>query len=265
MAPARTSIRITRVICTLEGDRPEPELMEMASLLATTLEAELSGVFIKAQDLVNLASLPGSQAVISRTGARRELRPGEMEDSLNRLAARARRRLGEMAARRQLAFSFETLTGRTEDIFTGRASRGELIALSRLPGTTAPPATEDGAPLLIVPRGLAPNRPISLIYEGATAALGTAARLASALERELIVVIPSGENSATLQRTAKGWLTRRKVAAHVRQAQPANEDMIAALFEDQPGLIVADRGTVYEGGLLQAAGAGRTALLLLPR
>lgn len=105
--------------------------VEAAANLAAAMQAELHGLFVEEEALVDLANLPFAQAFSPRTGRASELDPETMHDAFERRAHACRRALSARAQSAQLTWSFDITRGDALHAVTERATRDDLIVLQQ--------------------------------------------------------------------------------------------------------------------------------------
>jgi hypothetical protein len=99
-----------RLVVALEAGIADPEL-EAAVALASSLDAELLGLFVEDLDLLRFAALPFAHEIGFGSAARRRLDPASLERDLRAHAAEAERRLAGAAARERVPSAFRVARG----------------------------------------------------------------------------------------------------------------------------------------------------------
>jgi hypothetical protein len=206
----RTAILIRRVLVAVRPmDRPD-EVVDIATRLAATFGAELSGHFVKDRDLINFAALSFTRRIDMKTGALETLEPDMMERALAVHADAARRILAARAAAHRLQWSFETITAPVLEALGGLCQAPGLV-VATLDGDRHPPMFERQLAELV---GSVPAAsPVFLLRTGqpihgpvvATAderALAYADRLAEEFGQPLIVLARSDAEQARVAEQA---------------------------------------------------------------
>ncbi len=119
--------RIRRILIALDSSASTPNSVEVAAGLARRLRAELQGLFVEDDELLQLAALPFTTQVNLTTGGRQPLEPSELESQMARLAAAAQRQLATIAERDRVAWSFRTVRGRIAHEVASAAEGADLV------------------------------------------------------------------------------------------------------------------------------------------
>lgn len=199
---------IRRILVALDASPESLAALKHAADLAARLQAELTGLFIEDEDLLNLAQFPFAREVSRLTRAGRTFDRATLEEDLKAQAALSRRALKELAEAMNLRWSFRVLRGRIERELETAASEADLLAIGRRPSrigrerlgrTTARMARELHCSVLLAgPKRAAPDAPVALLYAQSPcgdAALDMAAQAAREEKRPLLVVIPAKDQA----------------------------------------------------------------------
>jgi hypothetical protein len=227
----------------MEPGNTDPMLIANAARLAEAYDAELVGLFVKIQDFVNLADLPFTQTVEASTGQIMPLDRSDMEKILNNMAARARKGLSEQAARRQLQWSFQSFTGHPEDIVADHTTSTDIVSLASVASRTLRKTAKKRQPpaMVITRRGLAGERPVTVLYEGQATTLAVGHRIASSLGVNMSVLIAAEHDADKIRfrRNAQAWLRRNHIGANVDCLDQFNRTtLVQQLAVSRPGLVV---------------------------
>ena len=203
---SRREPKVRRIVVTLEPDSVDTRLVQNAARLARAYDAELVGLFVKVQELLDLAELPFSRTVVSTTGTIQQLDRGHMDSALDQLARKARRQLSEQAERHQVQWSFQTQTGHCEEVVAGIATANDLVALAPGPAGSLqhPPA------ITVTHAALARAQSVTVMYEGDASLLAVAHRFADSLSAPLTIMIAAADATerARLQRNVSPQFLR---------------------------------------------------------
>lgn len=118
---------IRRILIALDASNTAPGNLSVATELASRLRAELQGLFVEDDELLQLAALPFTTQINMTTGGRQALDPAELETQMANLAAFARRRLETVATRDRVAWSFRTVRGRIANEVASAAEGADLV------------------------------------------------------------------------------------------------------------------------------------------
>lgn len=253
MSTKGRDISVRRILLPLDSSALSRRTLEIAADLAGTFEAELVGLFVKEANLLNLAELPFTRVIDRRSGERRELSRGGMEQALDALSEKARAMLGELARQRSIAWSFEIRTGEPLETAVAESGQFDLVAVgsgmcasarAALSPQAKGQAMRAGSSLFLLERDPQREQPVFAFYEGSSAVLAAAMRLAAALNSplQILALDSSQERAKKRQRNARAWLTRRNAAARIDAiATDDADDLIAALAQSAPAAAVIER------------------------
>jgi hypothetical protein len=235
---------VARVVLTIEPESLERESIDAAVRLARAYDAELSTVFVKTSDLMNLASLPFGATLIGRSGQVRRMDRAAMDFRLERIAGQARELLSRTAGG-TVKWRFRTVTGHPGQVAAGEARAGDLLAVcSRTVRRLGEGDAEDrlACSVLLLGAGVRRDRPVVALFEGDTALLQVALEMARAFSRPLMVHVPAGTDAARLRRNARAWLSRRGLRSSVRAAAVDDPAALARELDAlAPGLLIMAR------------------------
>ncbi len=118
---------IRRILVALDSSSTAIHGLEAATGLARRLRAELQGLFVEDDELLQVAALPFTTQVNMTTGGRQPLELSELETQMARLAEAARRRLAAAAERDRITWSFRTVRGRIAHEVASAAESTDLV------------------------------------------------------------------------------------------------------------------------------------------
>lgn len=121
--------RIRRILIALDSSVSPPDTLEVAADLARRLRAELEGLFVEDNELLQLSALPFTSQVNLTTGGRQPLNTAELEVQMANLAEGARRRLEAIAKRDRVAWSFRKVRGRIAQEIATAAETADLVII----------------------------------------------------------------------------------------------------------------------------------------
>jgi nucleotide-binding universal stress UspA family protein len=192
----------------LDASPPSLVALDAAAALAERLGAEIEGLYVEDVDCARLAALPLGRLVDAVSAAVRAPQSGEFDAAFRALAARARERLAEAAARRRLTWSFRVVRGSVATEVLAASEGADLVCV----GTTSRPGEEPGrlgrtavavaaharGAVAVVAREGGLSAPYVVVHDGTEAgrrALAVAATIAAPAER-VAVVVPSERSAA---------------------------------------------------------------------
>jgi hypothetical protein len=243
----RTAILVRRVLVAVRPmDRPD-EMVDIATRLAATFGAELSGHFVKDRDLINFAALSFTRRIDTKTGALEALEADMMERALAVHADAAKRVLAARATARRLQWSFETITAPVVEA-VARLCREPGLVIATLEGDGHARMIERqlaefvgpvpaGSPILLLRTGQPVQGPV--IATADARALAYADRLAQEFSQPLVVLVRSEAEQA------------RVVEQAARLTTPVHIEMVTADGTKLPhafacGLLVIGRHDIAD-------------------
>lgn len=116
-----------QILIALDARGDHLESLRLAIAWATQTQAELLGLFVEDEDLLQVAELPYAWEVRLWSAQERQLDGQAMARSLRALASRVRGDLAREAKQAQLRWSFQTRRGHPLEVVL--AARGEAAAL----------------------------------------------------------------------------------------------------------------------------------------
>jgi nucleotide-binding universal stress UspA family protein len=258
---------VKKILLALESGKREPFNLDVTVDFALRFKAEVTGLFVEDTDLLRLSALPFSTQVNLTTALSHPLERGDLERDFAVMAAAARRRLSDAAARREVKWSFKTVRGRAMTEIVAAAADADLLvmeggrpgarryeSLGMSPGAALAHVSQS---LLILRADRPFTRAVAVVYDGrplSRKALSAAAAFMQP-EDKLTVLLCAGrdKNERVLTEEARAILG---LAAGVASFEPANLLSIPSLCLQMrlrdPGLIVmgADNPLLANGPVL---------------
>ncbi len=194
--------------------------LEMASVLAAELDAELSGLFVEDIDLLRLSGLPFVRELGLFSRDQHPITAHEVERAMQREAAEAQRQLAEAARRLQLRWSFNVARGRIASELFSRAAGFDLVVLGKCARLGLRLVGDSLAEMEYRPEAA---NPVVVAYDGsagsehlaaARRALELSGRMArdGGVELQVLVTTAMAENCARDIAAAKSWLAQAGLA-----------------------------------------------------
>jgi len=195
--------KIRRVVAALDVAAKPDEVLKAAVELATALHAELVGLFVEDQRLLQAAELPFAQEFGLTTARARPFGRDDLERALRRRVERMRHMIGEMAQPLGLAWTLEVVRGESLSTALAFAGMDDLLVIGRaqyIPWNHARSGT--------APPKAARVRPIAVLFDDtpqSVRALGFAVTLSRAAASDIAVLIPAaGPEKFRTSRLAAG-------------------------------------------------------------
>jgi nucleotide-binding universal stress UspA family protein len=228
--------------------------LDHAASLAARLQAELEGLFVEDEDLLNVARQPFAREVSRLTNIARSLDQATLEEDLRNQAALARRALRQKAEALRLRWSFRVVRGRLEGVIQSASASADLVAMGRrrqtiggeaLGRTSASMARRlTCSVLMALPQREHPDAPVATVYLDSpcgNAALDLAVRNAQEEHRPLLIIVPAkdrAEYETRRQAIEKGLGAQVKLLRVRSAIGPDGHAMKRALQQEQPQLLV---------------------------
>ncbi|HZD10049.1 MAG TPA: universal stress protein [Candidatus Binatia bacterium] len=245
---------IRRILVALDTSAHSLAALETAARLASSVHAELVGLFVEDINLLRLAALPFAKEMRWPSSARRVLDEARMERELQIMAAQARRALAMAAEQAEIEWTFRVVRGTVSDevlnaalevdlLSLGRASR-PLTRRVRLGSTAQAAAARARGSVLLARKGANPELPIVVTYDGSRAgsrALMAAVHMAQSTDSNLIVLVMTddAEEAPQLAEDASNLLKNRVAHAEYRYLPTEGEERLPEVLKQEAcGLVV---------------------------
>jgi nucleotide-binding universal stress UspA family protein len=254
MTAEREIAAARRILVALDASPESLAALDHAANLAARLQAELEGLFVEDEDLINLAQLPFAREISRLTNVVRSLDRATLEEDLRNQAALARMALRQKAEAMQLRWSFRVVRGRLEGAIQSASASADLVAMGRrrrtiggeaLGRTSASMARRLACSVLMaLPQQDRPDAPVATVYMDwpcGNSALDLAVRTAREEHRPLLIIVPAKDKGEYEKRrdTIEQGLRADARIIRVRPAiGPDGHALKRALQQEQPQLLV---------------------------
>jgi nucleotide-binding universal stress UspA family protein len=208
MTAEREIAAARRILVALDASPESMAALEHAATLAVRLHAELEGLFIEDEDLINLARQPFAREVCRLTSTVKSLDMAKLEQDLRNQAGMARNALRMKAEALRLRWSFRVVRGRVEGVIEAAAGSADLLAIGRrqrmiegqaLGRSSTKMAKRLGCSVLMAMSTQAQaHAPIAVVFTNSPcgdAALDLAQRTAREENRPLLVIVPAKDKA----------------------------------------------------------------------
>lgn len=122
------------ITLAVDASACSPLTLELAIELAAACKAQLQGLFIEDTDLLSTAGLPFACEITLTTGQSRGLSSQQLQSSYHRLAEQFRLLLEQKAKQSVLAYSFQSVRGRKQDVLLQRQADAGYLIVDRAAG-----------------------------------------------------------------------------------------------------------------------------------
>jgi nucleotide-binding universal stress UspA family protein len=226
---------VRRLILALDASTPSASAVTVAAHFAARLQADLGGLFVEQQDLLDLEEHPAARHISLPFGADGKLERGSLERELRSMALEARRAFDRASRQFRLRVSFDVARGRLRSTVIEKTEPSDLVVVEstgrrltravRLPSS----GTRLGAGLqrsvLFLTSAAAPIRSVVVLYDGthqSRRALGAARRLA-ATDGIMLTVLVVGETREEAADLVESIESRTPPSARVHTHRIADE------------------------------------------
>ncbi|MGW8317635.1 MAG: universal stress protein [Candidatus Promineifilaceae bacterium] len=256
---------IRRILVAMDASTHSLAALEAAADLAASLEAELIGLYVEDENLLNLAGLPFAREVRPTSATSRRISSDRMEQELRLEALQARQAMKAAADRVQAQWTFRIVRGQVTQAVLTAALEADLIAMGRVGrpisknsrlGSTARAATATiNRSLLLLRHGRHLKYPIMVTYDGtrtARQALAAAVNLAKAGNGlKVLLLSDSASGAEQLKEEVTGWLEEHEseLAVEFNWFPQATVDRLAQTIQAAEECVLVLGG---ESPLLQA-------------
>lgn len=120
-----------RILVALDTSAGSRAALRRAAELARRVDAELAGLFVQDENLLQLAALPFARELSASGGARRTLSADAMERELSRQAVLLEEELEAIAASLDIRWSFQIRRGRVAAEILAAFAGHDLVAIGR--------------------------------------------------------------------------------------------------------------------------------------
>jgi nucleotide-binding universal stress UspA family protein len=195
---------VNRILVALDSTAINRGVLQVATNLATRLDAELRAMFVEDINLLRLAELPVAREVIYGAARGRKPTVAEMEQSLVAQTARLRKLVDSIARQYQIEIPFEVLRGdiasevcsasKETDLLVVGKNTQQLRESRKIGNITRSVLSSVSCNLLLVQHGASIGRPVTVFYTGSKAskkALQLAIQLVQQDHGNLKVILPA--------------------------------------------------------------------------
>lgn len=214
---------IQRIVVALDASGHSLAALEAAADLASSLEAELHGLFVEDVNLLRVAGLPMARELQFPFARHARMDPGTMRRQLRAQARQARRAISSICKQRKIEWTFRVVRGTVSSevleaatsadlLCVGKASR-PVLNRQRTGSTARAAAIKAGRTVLLISQGTPIKSPAVIAHDGsshADRALPLACQLARVTGGLLWILIsddparPSEELEARLTKRLEG-------------------------------------------------------------
>ena len=266
---AVTPFNVKRVVVALESACENLAALERTARLAQRTKAELHAIFLEDPRLFEAAALPFTRYVCLASGTCSPLETSRIEEDLRAMAARARRRIEDLARRYDITCSFAAVRG-DRSAAMDNAGCDDLLVMDSvtrgmgqflaLPSDWSKAVTNCGRSCLLLAPGETGSRNILVLHDGSPAA-DRALAAARALDGEggaKLILARATPTVAKLPEADRSFEVRDLMTINAAELR-------RAIGHERCGLVVAPASLVagHQAALADFLAAPSCALLLV--
>ena len=249
---------VRRIIVALDATTSSTPTVDAAAHMAARLQADLAGLFVEQQELLDLEDHAGARLLSLPGGQGGPAESGRIERELRSMALKARREFERASRRWRLRVSFDVTRGRLEPAVVDKTAIDDLVVVSsrgrrltravRLPSSGAKLGASLDRSVLFLTRGVAPIRSVVVLYDDsrqAASALGAARRLAETdgIMLTVLVVGDRREDAAQMVQSVEAQVPPN-ARVHVHRIADDSAPRIARAVQSVHGdLFIVGRDT----------------------
>lgn len=208
MSEQEEELTIQRILVALDTSHHSLAALQAAAELATSLEAELHGLFVEDIDLLRFAALPMARELEFPFASHSQMNPRRMRRQLRAQAHQARQALCSICRRYEIEWTFTVVRGRVSSKVLEEAQEADLVCVGRasrpvtqrprMGSTARAAAIQTERSVLVISQRMRIQAPVVVAYDGsrgADRALWLARRLAIQTGGFLSILIPAAPST----------------------------------------------------------------------
>ena len=169
-----------KILVAIDTSKHSQAALEAAAALARTMEAKIQGLFVQDEVWNRISRLPSLTTVNTLTGKVTSFEEKKMEEQVELMKNRLRKKLEQVSKHHQLAHTWQSVHGKVEEKILEAASEADLITIGlkgisarrKVLGSSARRIIEEAdKPVLILKEGLRLGRTITAVYDGSSESL----------------------------------------------------------------------------------------------
>ncbi len=230
MTEPTASVGTKRILVALDTSARGQAALQAAVQLATSISAELQGLFVEDEDLVRLASLPFVREVDVTSALSRPLQVAEMERELRAVAEQTQQAFASALGQLNLAWTFRIVRGTLTHASLAAAGDADMLVIGQR-GRSPKTMTKGN----LFPRSGRENRMVA-IFDGSPSAfraieLGNTLAQLNDVPLTVLVLADDGDERA---RQCMAWLRQQGIRAEVDQSLSHTENRIIDYVSKYP-------------------------------
>lgn len=251
---------IRRILVATDASEDASAALEAAVELASALEAEIQGIFVEEERLLQAGRLPLCREVSLFSKEPRRLDHRDLERQLRAHARRVQGQLQQIAERSQVPWSFTTSRGQVAAELRRAARDADLVALGATgrsfkqpPGSTVDQLVDEApTPVLVLRRSTRIGLGVHAMYDGTEAGRRAVALAAELSRRErppltVFLLAADDDDAEHMAKRVGSWLGERGIRPRFRRLPPSGTGRLPEILgAERCGLFVAPR-TSFRG------------------
>jgi nucleotide-binding universal stress UspA family protein len=230
--------RTKRILITLDTSARGQAALQAAVQLASSIRAELQGMFVEDEDLVRLAQLPFACEVEFTSAMTRPILASVMERDLKSAAQRTQQAFARVLEQKNLSWTFHVVRGTMAQATFAAAADADMLVIG-----------QQGRALQMSSAGMLPARRsrtsrVVVVFDGSESsfrAIELAHTLADSNQSLLCVLVLDFQDGEHSQRCST-WLKQNGVRADVDVLIDPSEHLILGYVRARlPGALVINR------------------------
>lgn len=239
-----SSVRAKRILVALDTSTRGVAALEAAVQLATSISAELQGLFVEDEDLMRLARLPFAREIDVTSALTRPLQVADMERELRSVAIKTQQLFTDALQQLNLAWNFRVVRGTFPGAPLAAAGDADMLVLGQRGRSSR---TIAGDYRLRKP---ARKNRVVAIFDGSPSgyrAIEWGATLAQLNSTTLTVLVLSNDG-ATHSQQCLDWLQHHGIRAEVDQSLVrADQGILDYVRKSPPDMLLINRDSKYLG------------------
>lgn len=232
------SLKTKRILVALDTSACGQAALQAAVLLATSIRAELEGVFVEDEDLVRLAGLPFAREIDVSSASARPLRVADMERELRAVSEKTEKAFARALQQLDLAWKFRTIRGAIFRASLDAAGDADMLVIGQHGRSFRGMAAE------YLAQKTARRDRVVAVFDGSNSAyhaieLGDTLARANSSILHVLVISSDGEEDA---RKCASWLQQHAIHAQLDRSLSATGDaLIQYVKQFTPGVLLINR------------------------
>jgi len=168
------TVLVREILVAIDTSTHSQAALEAAVAFAKTMEANLQGLFVQDEVWQKLSKLPSTSTINTLTGNVLPLESETLEDHINLLRNRLRRKMEFLSRRNKVTYSWSSMQGKVEDKILEASENADLITIGlkgksasrkRIGSSARTIIKKADKPVLILKEGLHLGTTLTVVYD----------------------------------------------------------------------------------------------------